>query len=771
MLRDRFSKAVAAMLAEDEWLVAEESYNPKKNLSWEAVFGLTNGRMGSRASHEEGDVRKTLPANYIHGVFDRSEAFQRELVNTPDWTKLRPFFCCEPIGVESGCTQDYLRVLDMKHGLVAKHYICENDDGRHTLVETVKMLSRRHPRVGMIRMYLTPLDYEGILEFENVIDATVTNFIDFPRFRVKHLKTICVDSLDGQGCYVESLTRDFKLPIGTASVLRMHTSRQENALRSRSFRPYGEVACEFADAQLEKGETLVIDKFAAVATGRDSLGVRAQVKRELDALLVRGFEQEMSMHCSCMDEMWDAADLRIDGDAEMSHALRFNIFHLMNTPDPIDNTVSIGAKLMHGEEYGGHAFWDTELFDHPFYDYVFPNIARKLVEYRYHLLPQARRNAAANGYKGAQYPWESADTGEEECPSWTIEYDGSCYRCHVAEYEHHVTADVAYGLNRYVEISGDDEFMRTKGLEILLETARFWASRMVYNTEMDRYEILQVTGPDEWHEPVDNNAFTNHMARWNILTALQHLKSLEKTHPDEADALSKKIGLTQSECAAWLKKVDKLFLQAKEGLIEQFDGYFEIPDAVITQWDEKGMPLMPESCINKYGMDRCILKQADVVMLMYLLPHLYDEKTQRINFDYYEPRTLHRSSLSPSIHCLVGLRVNDSKRAYAYLERSAYVDLQDNQRNTREGIHAASAGGTWQCVTMGYCGMDVEPDGVLCFNPRLPENWNSVTFSVNRDDQLHRITVTHEGVTITSPERPMTYRVNGETFISEVVHG
>lgn len=770
MLKERFSQQVAALLADDEWLVVEEKFDPRENLAKEAIFGLTNGRMGSRGSHVEGDVRfnQTLPANYIHGVFDRSEAFMRELCNTPDWTKLRLTFLTEQIGVNSGEVRDYIRVLDMKHGLTAKHYIMRSDEGNETMVEVVKLLSRAHPRVGMIRMYVTPLNYEGVLEIENIIDATVTNFQDMPRFRVKHLKTTAVNDLRGLGCYVESETRDQKLPIGTGSVLKIHTMDGQDARSAHDFRPYGEVACDFADAQVKPGQTVVIDKYAAVATGRDTQSVSAQVYREIEAVTTRGFETELRMHTRCVEDMWEQAEVRIEGDAELDHAVRFNIFHLMNTPDPLDNRVNIGAKLMHGEEYGGHAFWDTELFVLPFFDYVFPNIARKLVEYRYLLLDKALENARDNGYKGAKYPWESADTGEEECPSWTIDYDGSCYRCYVADYEHHVTADIAYGLKHYVDVTGDEEFMESMGAEILLQTARFWSSRMTWNGEKQRYEILQVTGPDEWHEPVDNNAFTNHLARWNILTAIGLLRKYQSEKPAVAARLIDKLNITEPELAVWQEHADKIFLQAESGLIEQFDGYFDIPDAVITEWDHLGMPKLPAACIGKRGRQRCMLKQADVVMLMFLLPELYDKETQYTNFNYYEQRTMHRSSLSPSIHCMVGLNVGDAKRAYAYLERSAYVDIRNNQRNTREGIHAASAGGTWQCVTIGYCGMRIDQDGVLAFEPRLPENWTKVTFRIHHKDQLLHVTATHDGVTVSSDYSPIPYRVNGEEKLSEV---
>lgn len=761
MLRDLFCMEIRALLSEDDWLVAEEGYRPGENLTYESLFCLSNGYMGSRASHEEGGVRKTLPASYVHGVFDRSEAFMRELCNTPDWTKLKMYYECEPIDLEGGVLEEYLRVLDMQKGFVAKHYITKSDNGRRTQVEMLKFLSRAHPNCGALRVYVTPLNYEGLLEFENLIDATVTNFIDFPRFRVKHLKTREVSSLQGMGCYVESETRDHGLPVGTGSFVRCA------AIKSRAFKPYGEVACEFFDAPVEKGQTLCVEKYAAVATGRDGAGVCSQVKRHLQDISDRGFEKELQEHILAYEKMWERADLSITGDAKLSHAVRFNIFHLMSTPSPTDNRVNIGAKLIHGEEYGGHAFWDTELFVLPFFNYVFPEIARNLTEYRYLLLPKARENARLSGYAGAKYPWESADTGEEECPSWTIDPDGTCYRCHVAEYEHHVTAAVAYGARQYALISGDESFMDSMGLEILLQTARFWVSRMVYNVSRDRYEILNVTGPDEWHEPVNNNAYTNHLARWNVLEALSLLEQCRQKKPDIYQRLVSGLRLTDKELTLWRDRAGKLFLQAEKGLIEQFDGYFQIPDACVTEWDENGMPKMPAACAGKRGMQRKILKQADVVMLLHLMPYSFDMETQRENFRYYEQRTLHRSSLSPSIHCMVGLRVGDDARAYQYLQRSAYVDLDNNQRNTREGLHAASAGGTWQCVTLGYCGMGVTPEGLLTFSPRLPKQWTQVDFRLMWRENLLRVTVTNEGVSVYSKGLPVCYLVDGQIYTTE----
>lgn len=767
-MRTLFCEDICNLLADEEWLIVQSGYQGEENLDNEARFCLANGRMGNRASLEEGDARISLPANYVHGVFDRSEAFMRELVNTPNWTLLKPSFKGLPIGPESGKLEGFVRVLDMKNGLLAKRYVMTDSKGNSTRVETLKFLSRAQPRCGFIRMYLTPLNYAGSLYLENQVDASVCNFQDMPRFRVKHLETVEVSNLNGMGCYVESRTRDFRLPIGTGAAVQMFVEGKQVQPANGHFRAFGEIACQFLDVKLEQGQTLRVDKYAAIATGRDCQGVKAQVKREIEQAMNTGWQQSLEFHCRDLAQLWEAGDLVIVGDEKMQRAMRFNLFHLMNTPDPMDDTVNIGAKLLHGEEYGGHTYWDTELFVLPFFSHVFPNIARNLVRYRYHLLEQARRNALALGYQGAKYPWESADTGEEECPAWTIGYDGGLTRCYVADFEHHVTSAVSFGVHQYALTTGDELFIDEMGLEILLETARFWASRMTWNEELERYEILKVTGPDEWHEPVDNNAYTNHLARWNIKEAIRRLRLAQRIDPEKISLLMRKIHLDETEISNWDQRADLLFLQATKGLIEQFDGYFELDEAIVTQWDENGMPLMPDNPRGVPRHLRKILKQADVVMLLYLLPELFDMDTQRENFHYYEQRTRHGSSLSPSIHCLMGLRVGDDQRAYQYLERSAYVDLDNNQKNVREGIHAASAGGTWQCVTMGYCGMRITNAGELQFNPQLPAHWEQVRFTIHWKGERQQVQVQGDTVRLISPKHPVTYSVNGKSMQSEV---
>ncbi|NLK26975.1 MAG: glycoside hydrolase family 65 protein [Clostridiales bacterium] len=769
MYRDRFSDKIKQYISEDEWIVAETEYNPRNNLMYETNFALASGMMGNRATHPEGFIRKELPANYVHGVFDRSEAFQRDLCNTPNWNLLKIYYKTEPIGPEAGQEiQDYIRILDLQHGFVATHYINVAYDGRKTLIESIKILSRTSPECGRFRYYITPLNYSGQLEFENIIDATVTNFMDFPRFRVKHLNTRQIGPLEDTGIFVQSETRDFLLPLTTVADVKATDSTGKDIIGSRQYRGHGEQAVEFFDAYVTENETISVDKFAAVVSGRDGGNTKVIAVEKLRSFMMRSLDQEIEMQKKIYASYWERAKIKIEGDPRLQLAVRFDLFHLMSTPNPKDNRTNIGAKLIHGEEYGGHAFWDTELFILPFFSLTFPEIAKNLVEYRYLLLDGARRNALKRGQIGARYPWESADTGDEECPDWTIEGDGTCYVCTVADQEVHVTADIIYGGLQYFLWTGDMEYYENNLLEMLAETARFWNSRIEYNKEKDYFEITGITGPDEWHEDVSNNAYTNYMARWNMLTAVKHLRKYYTEKTEKCKELFRKLSLNEAELEEIEKNANKIYIPISEGLIEQFEGYFNLIDHEIHEWDENNMPLLPKALKGIKRDKTTILKQADVVMLMFLFDEEFDENTKRKNFDYYERRTLHRSSLSPSIYCLMGLRVGESERAYDYLCRSAFVDIDNNQGNTREGIHAASAGGTWQALVFGYAGLKIKNDQ-LHFTPRIPEKWTKLSFSLFWKGDLIHIEISKDQVKIFSNKKELSYFVNDKEFKAEMV--
>ena len=634
------------------------------------------------------------------------------------------------------------------------------------------MVSRSNVHRMGIRLFVTPLNYSGIIEVENIIDGSVINFCDAPRFKVKHTRLLENRTLTDTGAYVEVTTRDRKLCVGTGSFMEAY-SEGRAVMKNRSFGAFGETAVEFQDFDAEEGKTVEVVKYASVYTEREvpDYELHCRVRDEIADFLADGFETEMNRHMEVYARMWDDANIEIQGDFELDRAVRFTIFHLMSTGSEHDDRVNVGAKLLSGEEYGGHAFWDTELFMLPFFACVFPDTARNLENYRYHLLDAARANAAKNGYRGAQYPWESADDGTEQCPDWTIEPDGTCYRCYVAVYEHHVTAAVAYGIYNYVKITGDRNFLREKGAEILIETARFWASRCEYNRELDRYEIRRVTGPDEWHEPVDNNLYTNYLARWNLGYVLELLKEWEKDEAEVCDELKSRLKIGDKELEYWSLVREKMYLPkgTENGLLEQFEGYFNLKDVTIEACDENDWPIRPEILKTVPKDQTQIIKQADVVMLLHLLGEEFDEETKRKNYAYYEKRTLHGSSLSPSIYSVMGLHVGDESKAYRYLKRAAFIDLTDLQKNTREGIHAANAGGVWQTVVFGFAGVSLEEDGVIDIRPHMPKEWKGLSFKLHHRGSRLEIAVSPDNrVTVTVLEGgPVTVRMNGKVVILE----
>ena len=724
MIRDRFSEKLQTLLGGDEWLILQDEYDAAENLNYESLFCLTNGYLGTRGSYEEGTV-KSLPCTFVNGVFDKSETFMRELANLPNWLGIRLYVEKELIGIENCSILEFSRVLDMKHAMLVKRFLLEDKKGRQTLVEGIRFVSRANVHRMAVKLYVTPINYDGIIEVENIVDGSVINFADAPRFKVKHTYLVANERLTENGVYIECATRDNHLHVGTGAFLDAERNGK-SVIKTRQFYAFGEQTIEFQDFDAEQGVTTEITKYASIYTERDlpKYELHSAVKNEIDAFVERGFEQELAEHFKVYEEMWKEADIQIQGDFDLDRAVRFNIFHLMSTGNEHDDRVNVGAKLLHGEEYGGHAFWDTELFMLPFFAYVFPKTAKNLESYRYRLLDAARANAAKNGYKGAQYPWESADDGTEQCPDWTIEPDGTCYRCYVADYEHHVTAAVAYGIYDYVKITKDTSFLLKKGAEILMETARFWASRCEYITEKDRYEIRKVTGPDEWHEPVDNNVYTNYLAKWNLRYVIALIQDLKEHHREDYDRIAEKISLTEKEIEEWNLVQSKIYLPRKEGtqLLEQFEGYFDLQEVTIQEYDKNDWPIRPAELKTMKTKETQIIKQADVVMLLHLMGEEFDEETTKLNYSYYEKRTLHGSSLSPSIYSIMGLKVGDDTKAYRYLRRAAFIDLINLQKNTR---------GVWQTVVFGFAGLSIDVDGILNITPKMPKEWEGVTFRIH----------------------------------------
>jgi kojibiose phosphorylase len=541
-----------------------------------------------------------------------------------------------------------------------------------------------NPHIAALRIAITPLDHAMTFTIRSAVDTSVTNM---------GLVTISYASL---------------LTITRNSRTRRQPKRK-------------------LELRLRKNETCVLTKYFALYTSRDisPRRIRSKALQTLTRSAGVGFEVLFRQHVKKWQHLWRVSDIQIEGDSDLQRALRFNIYHLLSTGSVhTPDGTSIGARCLSGEGYRGHVFWDMAIFVLPFFTHTAPSLARKFLMYRFNQLDSARKNAAKRGYAGAMFPWESADTGEDETPTWHRNFDGKVIEIHTMQQEHHITADIARAVSYYFRTTEDTKFMLEAGLEILVESARFWASRVDYSHHRRSCAINGVIGPDEFHEDVTNNAFTNEMARWNLKIARMWYQYCRRLHPAMVKKIATRLKIRRTELARWREVEGKLQVPRRNpaGVVEQFDGYFGRRKYPLPDLDGSGLPRFPTGVsLERLGATQFV-KQADVVMLT------ADEI--RRNFLHYEKRTLHKSSLSAPIHACVASRVGLRDLAYRYLRISAETDLENVYGNTQDGIHAAALGGTWQAVMMGFCGLSVR-EGVLCLDPHLPRQWRSLVCKIS----------------------------------------
>jgi kojibiose phosphorylase len=441
-----------------------------------------------------------------------------------------------------------------------------------------------------------------------------------------------------------------------------------------------------------------------------------------------GFDELIVAHIDEWERRWEAAAVVIDADPEIQKWINFAGYHLIIAANHRDEYVSISARTLTGTIYKGHVFWDTEMFMLPFFIYTHPDTARALLMYRYHTLDGARKEAADLGLKGALYAWESTTTGEEMTPEFVTTPNGEVILILSGKMEQHINFAVSYGVWHYWTATRDEAFFVNAGAEILIETARFWTGRA--QERNGSYHIFSVEGPDEYHEIVNDSIYTNMTVVWNIRQAFYAVDYLQKKYPEDWERVKDKIGLDVAEFDLWQDVHDNMYLNgiSSGGLIEQFEGYFSLKDIDVYDYEPRTVPL--DAIIGREETAASqLVKQADVVLLLYLLEQEFSEKTIRDNYQYYERRTGHGSSLSPSTYGLVAARLGLEDLAERYLKQAGQIDLANNMGNASGGVHGAALGGLWQQMIMGFIGARITEAG-LFINPKLLEKWNRVTFSL-----------------------------------------
>ena len=488
------------------------------------------------------------------------------------------------------------------------------------------------------------------------------------------------------------------------------------------------------------GGTIRLDRIFTIFTTRDVADPAKAARDHLTSMCARGFQTVAAAHVDAWRCRWESAEVRIAGDEEAQRALRFAIYHLIAAANPADERVSIGARGLTGEAYRGHVFWDTEIYMLPFYSFTDPPTARALLKYRYHTLDAARRKAKEHGYEGALYAWESADTGDETTPTRAVMPDGRVIIIRTGEQEHHISADIAYAVWQYWQATGDDAFMLEAGAEILVETARFWASRA--QVELDgRAHIRQVIGPDEYHELIDDNAYTNAMAAFNLECAADVVDVFQCVQSADWQRLLVRLSLMEQEPKSWRTVAEALVtgFDPATSLLEQFAGYSKLEEVDIATPRGRATPIDMYLGPERVRRSKAI-KQADVVALSALLWDKWPVAVHEANFRYYEPRTAHGSSLSPALYSLVAARLGDGALAQTYFRQAAEIDLANNMGNAAGGVHMAALGGLWQAAVFGVAGLRVREDGIV-LDPHLLPGWAEMAFPVQWRGRLLRVSL------------------------------
>lgn len=725
------------MLSSSEWLLEQKGWQQPMQQAREAHFTLGNGILGSRGILEELPYDANA-GTYVSGLYDSFGAQIPELVNFPNPIVFRVDISGEKLDPAAMTILEHYRALDMQNGLLVRHTIYETAHKKRVDYQFYRFVSMYQKYIGAMVVAITPKDEDMSFNVQTAVDTSVCNRGVFTEGRKRHFEVTALSS-DKTSNYIEVKTLEYQHRIGYATCMDVVSKKTKRVSVDKTF-----------VIEIKKGETVKFIKYFTIVPSFyvQKKSIKTAAKQELSRGRRLGVKRLFQASSIAWKDLWNIADIKIEDGALRQKAIRFNIYHLLIAGNA-DDRVSIGARTLSGEGYRGHIFWDAETFVLPFFVYTFPKIAKSMLMYRWQRLEPARKIAAAKRFKGALFPWESADTGEETTPSWFKDLAGDILKIETLDQEHHIVADIAYAVVQYVAATGDEAFMINYGLEILVETARFWRSRVTYNKKKKRYEILHAMGPDEFHKDVSNNAFTNALARFNLLAAEKWVVWAKQHYPKKLKVLSKKIDIKNDEIFDWHKVADNIYIpySKQKKLIEMFEGYFKLKDVRIRQLDQYFMPVVPPAAQPVEDGKTKLTKQADVIMMLYMLwPNFSIDEIVK-NYNYYECRTLHKSSLSPSIHSLMAARIGNLEKAMQFLTIALQADLLDVHGNAGEGFHAASGGGVWQAMVMGFGGMDARENKII-FNPVIPMTWKSLSFKVVWHGVVLEVKITKDEIEI-----------------------
>jgi len=743
---------------ETGWEITETAFQSDQLVTTGSNFMIGNGYLGYRGTFAEWEADRYV-ACIVSDTYDKVEGGRRELCNVPNGLFTRLLVDGEQVSAFEGETLDYQRSLNLRYGCYARSHDWRGAKGQRVKIEVGKFASYDNLHLIAMRYRFRPAQ-ESTVTLVTGIDGHVWNLGGGINDIPGHFETY--EPFTHQGLIgIETVTGEFGIQIDVIEGLTITgpdpttttiIEEPKRILREMTF-------------ELAAGEEVTLEKIVAIYTSNDVPDPRQQAVADAQDALRVGHAALWEAHQARWDELWARSDIQIDGDLEAQTITRFNIYQNI-IATPAHARLPIGARGLSCQVYQGAAFWDQEIFNMPMFLFTHPDIARGILAYRYETLDGARKKARRLGYDGAYYAWTSGKTGEELFPDYFFEnvLTGRKIRNHFNDWQIHISPDIVYAIWRYYVATGDWAFVVDYGAEIAFEVARFLVSHAYFKKDKHRYEFIRLLGPDEYHENVDNNAFTNYQAHFALEKALAFYERLQEDTPNELEALLERLDLSEEDIENWRDMVDLLYLPQPDPdtlLIEQFDGYFDRedirPDALrerlIHPEEYWGWP-------NGIAVETQVLKQADVLQL-FALHDLFPPDVMRANYDYYEPRTEHGSSLSPSVHALIASKVGYAEQAYDYFMNAATIDLYNASTKVMSGgtflggIHTAACGAIWQMMVEGFAGFSIDEDGIS-FAPALPIQWDGLSFKLVVRGNLLSVRLTPEELTIASAEENAT---------------
>ena len=727
-------------LVTHEWKIIEDQWDPGRHQASESIFSIGNGRMGQRANFEEKYSGPHLQGSYIGGVYypDKTRVgwwkngypeYFAKVLNSVNWIGIDLRIDNTEIDLAQLKVLSFQRELDMQKGVLSRKVRLDIGDGREVMLSGERFISMQRKELGAIRYRVKLLNFSGEVEFTPYLDFDVIN--SDSNYNEKFWEGLN-EHVGSQKAVLSARTKKLDFRVAAAMRYELYENDQHLSIYPDTEKREKYVGNRF-QIQAKQGSEYTLCKYAGVVSSLNHPA--SQLEKEADKVasdaMRAGFEKLREEHIGWWHGYWEESDIEIMGDPEAQQGIRFNIFQLVQTYTGDDPRLNIGPKGFTGEKYGGSTYWDTEAYCLPFYmASAGKEVARNLLIYRYNHLPKAIENAEKLGFSGGAALYPMVTMNGEECHNeWEITFE-----------EIHRNGAIAYAIYNYIRYFGDEHYLVDYGLEVLIAISRFWAQRFNWSEPKNKFVMLGVTGPNEYENNVNNNWYTNYIAQWTLRYTLEALSTVARLNPGQSENLLKKLNFNQKkEAKHWQKIIDHLYLpyDSERGVFLQQEGYLDKEQQLATNLDPAQRP------INQFwSWDRilrsCFIKQADVLQGLYFFEGQFSPDELERNFDFYEPRTVHESSLSPCVHAILAASLGRLDKAYELYLRTSRLDLDDYNREVHEGLHITSMAGTWLSVVEGFGGMRVR-NNQLCFNPQLPRGWKRLSFKIHFRNSVIRV--------------------------------